>query len=264
MTKRLISVLIAACLLFSVPVFTAGAAESDVSDTGATLIKSVSATIAVPAVGQKPSYIASVPSGKGYRIKNQTIGVKKNGVEWYNDTEKQDLQPDSDTIEAGNDYSVTIELEPVSSAYQFDYDNAAATLNGQEAEIVKYVNGASEIVALGIRYTFSFPDPDLQYITSIAATITEPSPGALPSYSAAVPSGKGYRIREYNEGGYCHGVRWAFAKTFQAMDSCNDYFVEGDDYLLELYLSPYLSHMRSTSTISAARSTEKKHPLSNI
>lgn len=238
MAKKALSFILVMILLFSIQPVTAGAVESDISDTGATMIQSVSATITAPSVGQKPSYSASVPSGKGYRIKNRTSGAMKNGVEWYNETEMKALVPDSDTIEAGNNYSVTVELEPVSSSYQFDSDNAAATLNGKEAEVVKFINGDGEIIAFGVKYTFSFPDPNLQYITSIAATITEPSPGAAPSYSATVPSGKGYRIKEFNENGYHHGVRWASAKTFQSLDPDTDVFVEGSDYLLELYFEP--------------------------
>lgn len=238
MTKRLLSILIAVILLLTALPLTTNAAKTNVSDTGMTLIQAVSATIAEPVAGQKPSYSATVPAGKGYRVSSITSGAKKNGVEWFNKTQNKNLKPDSDTIEVGNSYAVIIELELVSDAYAFDYEHATATLNGQEAEIVRFINGDSEIITMGIRYDYSIPDPNLQYITSLSVSVTKPTPGATPSFSASVPAGKGYRIKEMNESGYHHGVRWSFANSFQAMDPDNDVFVEGDDYLVELYFEP--------------------------
>ena len=77
-------------------------------------------------------------------------------------------------------------------------------------------------------------------ITSVSLTITAPSSGAKPSYSASVPSGAQYTVASsYNQDDYKNGVRWEdITDDYSALKPGVDTFRSGHFYYVRILLSP--------------------------
>ena len=97
-------------------------------------INSVSCTVIAPIAGQSPSYSATVPAGKGYRVKDLNGTYTKNGVLWRDENYDR-LDPSTAKFEEGKTYMVYVYLEPVSDAYELASSGMTGTVNGKEAEV---------------------------------------------------------------------------------------------------------------------------------
>ncbi len=88
-----------------------------------------------PEAGKSPDY--SVSYGANYGAANYNDKSTKNGVSWYNETDKK-IMSTSDTFEEGKTYSVRITIW-ANDGYEFGYKSGsvsvAATVNGQNAEV---------------------------------------------------------------------------------------------------------------------------------
>ena len=105
----------------------------------ALLITSASCTVTEPVAGQKPSYTATVPAGKGYQVEEDfTDGTWVNGVLWQNVTDNKDMT-ENDTFENGKQYTATVLLDSA-AGYSFA-SNVSGTLNGENAEVINYGDG---------------------------------------------------------------------------------------------------------------------------
>jgi len=107
--------------------------------------------IDAPSTGNAPDYTASY-SNANYGAANYNDKSTKNGISWYNETDKK-LMSTSDKFEAGKTYTVQIMIW-TNNGYEFQYKsgsvNVAATVNGKSAKVDSRNN---EEVTL--YYTFS-------------------------------------------------------------------------------------------------------------
>ena len=168
--NSILSILLAVILLFSILTTATAAAEADTTNTGATSITSVAASVTMPAAGQLPSYSASVPSGKGYKVTDRTSGSYQNGVSWSVASEGDRTMSSGEKFVKGKKYTVSILLSTSSSAYEFG-TSVSAMINNQNA--LSYRNSAS---SLRISYTFTNLDTDTA-VNSASCTITAPAAG---------------------------------------------------------------------------------------
>lgn len=105
--------------------------------------------IDAPAVGQKPDYTASY--GSSYGAANENTASTKNGITWYNETDRKPVNTAS-SFEAGKVYTVQVSIWPDDGEI-FQYSDGAyrvsGTINGKKAEIMG--RGEYEII---LCYTF--------------------------------------------------------------------------------------------------------------
>ena len=109
-------------------------------------ISSVSATVALPAAGEKPSYSASIPSGFGYSIEDYNTKFWSGGVMWYDKDNKKYIDANApDAFAAGGHYEVTISLMIDDEAlYKFvGSDELTATIDDLEADVIDYDEGVN-------------------------------------------------------------------------------------------------------------------------
>ena len=104
-----------------------------------------------------------------------------NGVLWHNDTDNKDMT-ESDTFENGKQYTATVLLDSVAD-YSF-ISSVSGTMNSDYAKVIHYSNSS-----IGVYRTFTCT---ATVISDFSVTnVREPVEGASPSYTAAVPAGKG-------------------------------------------------------------------------
>ena len=189
----------------------------------APLITSASCTVTEPVAGQKPSYTATVPAGKGYQVEEDfTDGTWVNGVLWHNDTDNKDMT-ESEIFENGKQYTATVLLELSDDNYSF-ISSVSGTMNSNYAKVINYGDGT-----IAVYRTFTCT---ATVISDFSVTnIIEPVAGASPSYIAAVPAGNGYQISNTNNIFTKNGIGW-----FNMTDSTflfpanNDKFAAGKEY----------------------------------
>ena len=198
-----------------------------------------------PLPGQSPSYTATVPSGKGYKVDEDfTDGTWINGVLWQNVTDNKDMT-ESDTFEAGKYYTATVLLDASDNNRPFA-SSIKATMNGKNANVIYYDDRM-----IGIYRSFLCP-----YVISdfTVTDVVEPVAGQSPSYTAAVPKGKGYRVKDLNGTYTKNGVMWR-DENDQRLDPSTAKFEEGKTYKVYVYLEPIydvyaLASSDSTGTVN--------------
>ena len=226
MTKKVISILIAALLLFSTFPLTAFAAEADAAQTGVTVIDEVAVfDVVAPASGQHPSYDAEVFFGAPYERYDINNSYYQNGVAWY-EAGTSDLLTPSSTFELGKSYFVRVYLVPVSDEYQF---------SGAPSGQLNYKDATVETVAgkkyLFVTYTFTCYD----YIDSISAVVDGPEAGSKPSYTVEVEA-DGYKLYDFTDGTVKNGVSWFNLTDNEPMKPGTDTFEGGKEYTVSVYL----------------------------
>ncbi len=89
----------------------------------------------IPEAGKAPDYTVSYGDNYGYADYNDRF--TKNGVSWYNETDRKSMSA-TDKFEEGKTYSVQIMIWS-NEGYEFQYKsgavNVAATVNGHDAEV---------------------------------------------------------------------------------------------------------------------------------
>ena len=164
-------------------------------------IKSVAVTIDEPLPDENPSYDVTLPADALYTVNiyDEDDPYSHNGVLWE---EGKYVFPPSYTFVEGNDYTVSVTLEPIDKDnYRFaDSNTFSATVNGNEADY-RFYEGLCIV-----SYTFTVPTPPT-IVDSVALTISEPKVGEQRPYTAAL-TGEGCEIEEYNTDVWAHGVRW--------------------------------------------------------
>ena len=220
MTKRVLSILLAAVLLLSVlsalPT-AAGAADTDAAETGVSIISNVEVLdLTEPAPGQTPDYTVSVPAGANY-----TVGY----VEWREKDESAGLDPvfTNGTFKSGNIYTAYIYLN-ANSGYEFaDRETATGTINGKEATVSSYGNK----VWVERTYTCFFK------ITSVSVNLDEPVPGQEPDETVSVPAGANY----YED--QVLFPEWNLIENGSVVNCAWETFEGGKTYQVVLYLHTY-------------------------
>ncbi len=110
--------------------------------TGNIAISKVGVTdIDAPVTGQSPDYTA-VYSNVNYGAADYNNKSTKNGISWYNETDKKTMST-LDKFEEGKTYSVQIMIW-TNDGYEFQYKsgsvNVVATVNGKNAEVSSRTN----------------------------------------------------------------------------------------------------------------------------
>ena len=110
--------------------------------TGNITISKVGVTdIDAPVTGQSPDYTA-VYSNVNYGAADYNNKYTKNGISWYNETDKKTMST-LDKFEEGKTYSVQIMIW-TNDGYEFQYKsgsvNVVATVNGKNAEVSSRTN----------------------------------------------------------------------------------------------------------------------------
>ena len=171
---------------------------------GKKTINKVALTVSEPEAGTLVQFFATVPKGAGYRLGDyMSDNMWENGVMWILDG-KNLSAADNNVFISGRTYSVCIAIEIADSDRYELADNVTATVNGREAQIGKFENSDTRYY---VWCSFTVPGP--LEIDTIEVTVTEPKDGAARSYAAAVPSGKGYMVEDYNSTCWKNGVCWA-------------------------------------------------------
>lgn len=171
-----------------------------------TTVSSVKVTgIVPPKAGFTASYNRSIEAGKGYQVEALTGDNYKDGVCWRDESGNALLNDGSWTFELGKKYMVDVSLLLTdTSSYKFAaVDSMTGTVNGHSTSNFHAWNSTN----YSVRYTFTCKEAT--EISDVAVTVTAPVAGAAPSYTATVPSGKGYRVEtEWSNISTKNGVTW--------------------------------------------------------
>ena len=164
-------------------------------------ITQLNLTIDEPAIGDTMSYKATGSYLNGYSVSSYTAYNWSNGVQWTDGSVYTDVYPVGSTFAAGKSYTVFIMVNLSQKGFVFaDEGDLTATINGKKALFYKY--GDEYIV-----YRSFTLEPTA--VSKAAVTVTAPKAGDLPSYSASVPSGRGYMVESgYTAAGIRNGVSW--------------------------------------------------------
>ncbi len=215
-------------------------ADAEIAETGEQTIDAAYVTgVIEPVAGATPTYSASVPSDKGYRVMNSNSTTMKNGVGWYNWTDYE-YMTESDTFEAGKQYEVIVELDP-DDGYSFA-SNVSGFLNGFDSSVYHYPYNNH----IDVSRIFTCP---AVLIDSVSVTgVAEPYAGAAPTYSASVPTGKGYQIKtDY----WTNGVWW-YNSTDDKTMTASDTFEAGKEYNLTVLLKTAGNNISFASYVSGS------------
>lgn len=119
--------------------------------------------------------------------------------------------------------------------------NVSGYLNGLNASVIAHFNGE-----IYVSRTFTCP---AVLIDSVSVTgVAEPYAGAAPTYSASVPTGKGYQIKtDY----WTNGVWW-YNNTDDKTMTASDTFVAGKEYNLTVLLKTADNSVSFASYVSGS------------
>ncbi len=198
-----------------------------------TAITSVGLTITAPSVGGKPAYTATL-SGTGFSLYSKSNDNYSNGIRWWDVTGNTAVNTSSGVFQAGHTYMVEVYLTPA-TGYAFN-SSTKATVNSKSA--TPSIDGSQ----LKVAYTFAaLPNTA---ITSVGLTLTAPSIGAKPSYTASL-TGTSYALSSKNSDGFINGIRWLDGST---AISSNSTFQAGHSYKVEVYLTALTGYVFNSST----------------
>ncbi len=209
-------------------------------------LSSVALTVTAPAAGAAPSYSVSV-TPSSMTVANRQMGANEyseNGVSWFDQNTGSYLKP-SDTFQEGHVYKVSVGWLKPGAGEKLTTDsygnlNATATVNGGSAELS---GSSSNAIA-----SYTFPAlaasgaADKQ-IDSVSITVTPPTMGAKPVYSAAV-GGAYYQVNTaWGADDTSNGVGWARMNSKQWDDidkplKSTDTVEEGKIYMVAVALKP--------------------------
>lgn len=215
--KKELSLFIVSALIFGLLPLTAFAADTDIAGTR-TPINRVDVTGVIPPVpGNKPAYDTSIPEDANYTVES---------VFWYT-TDQAYIPPDT-VFEAGKDYMIGVEVAP-KDGYEFP-DTVTGTVNGSGDNVQMWGEGSVNVRVMGTfqcRTTniYSIPVTDLKI----------PATGEKPSYTATIPSDKGYVFSDESESYIRNGIAW-FDDEKQPMDPDTAVFEAGRYYTVKVYL----------------------------
>ena len=212
-----------------------------------TVITSVSATVTAPSVGATASFKASIPSGVGYYIDEET-GYAHEGynktVFWY-DLSTGAAVEENGVFKAGHQYEVYVYLT-AKEGYTFDFSNMKATLNGKTA-------GTARMAFDRIRIDYDFdtlPGTVSDIINSVEVTLDAPEVGKAPDYDAVFPSGAKYYSDAHTGGSIKNDIYWLDA-TSQSYVSPTGLFTAGRQYKVFVYLTARDGYTFNQSSITA-------------
>ena len=220
--------------------------------TPITTVTHINLTIAEPAAGEAMPYHAVGSYLDGYETSDYTGGTWSSGVQWTDGKVYTDEYPVGSTFEVGKSYAVFIKVSIAQKGFLLaDEDSLSATINGEKA--LFYRSGENEYV---VYHTFSI---EKYTVSNASVTITAPKAGELPSYHAAVPSGKGYTVENgYSTGSFHNGVAWMHENgSAMAQDEKFEY---GKKYIVLIYIAPLESYQFAgyesmTATVNGNQST---------
>ena len=213
-----------------------------------TVISSISVTITAPSAGAKPSYKASIPTGVGYYIDDDT-GLTNSGynktVFWYDLSVGAAVDQDTGVFKAGHQYEVYVYLTSKEN-YSFDFSNAKATLNGNTAETARMA-----FDRIRVSYVFQpLAGTVTDIINSVEITLDAPEIGKTPDYTATFPSGANYYTSSYTSGGIKNDISWLNATSHSYLNP-NSEFLQGYVYEVTVYLSAKSGYFFNQSSITA-------------
>ena len=241
MTKRVLSVILAAVLLFSVLPMTVfaeviptdkeesapvGTVDNDLASTSLTDIKSIAVTdVVTPYGGQKPSYSAKVPFGAGYVLDTDSVCWKDFRDEYVEKT---------DAFHAGINYTLYITIYAASAFCTFD-NLTACTINGSSAGLHWYRGVNSQgigFVCLECTYTCGGIPVNEIKVTGVVPPVA----GQRPNYTAVIPSGQGYKKYVFTSERAENSVAWSDENDHSMLKT--DTFVAGKTYIFNIALYP--------------------------
>ena len=212
----------------------------------AIMLSNIYLQVTVPAAGSAPDYSA-INNGYGCYVNAEYPGTGfRNGVYWYNDTDKKEMTP-NDTFVKGKKYLVKVDVQ-AAPGWEFDIDKIiTATVNGNKATVISPAGSISATNNF-VQYTFT-----CENVVAVAdCTVTEPVAGQKPSYTATVPAGKGYQVEEdFTDGTWVNGVLWQNVTDNKDMTE-NDTFEAGKQYTATVLLDaadknrPFASSVKAT------------------
>ena len=192
-------------------------------------ITQIKLTIDQPAVGEAMSYKATGSYLNGYSVSSYTAYNWNNGVQWTDGSVYSDEYPVGSTFTAGKSYTVFIKVNIAQKGFLFaDESDLSATINGEKA--LFYNSGENEYV---VYHSFTV---EATSVSKAAVTVTAPKAGELPSYSASVPSGRGYMVESgYTAAGIKNGVSWMHENGSAMADG--EKFAAGQKYLVLVFVT---------------------------
>ena len=213
-----------------------------------TVITSVSATVTAPSVGATASFKASIPSGVGYYIDEET-GYAHEGynktVFWY-DLSVGAAVEENGVFKAGHQYEVYVYLT-AKDGYTFDFSNVKATLNGKTA-------GTARMAFDRIRIDYDFPTLGgtvTDIINSVEVTLDAPVVGNAPDFDAVFPSGANYYSAAYNGGSIKNDIYWLDATSQSYLNPTSGLFTAGRQYKVFVALTAKNGYTFSQNSITA-------------
>ena len=194
--------------------------------------------VAKPMSGQYDLSVPVVPDNAGYMID----GI----IKWYEaDT---DAEVNS-RFEGGKVYTCKIYLIPGAYGRHFT-DEPTGTINGKNATVS--VLKPNERIVMSYTFTCHGEDEPVGQgeVSRVEVMgVTEPVAGAAPTYSATVPSGKGYQVDDLTTETIHHGVQWYNRTNGKPMTE-SDTFESGKHYAVYVSLKPADSSHSFASYIS--------------
>ena len=186
-------------------------------------------TIDEPAIGDAMSYKARGSYLDGYDVSSYTAYNWNNGVQWTDGSVYTDEYPVGSTFAAGKSYTVFIKVNIAQKGFVFaDESDMSATINGEKA--MCYSSGENEYI---VYHTFRL---EATAVSKAAVTVTAPKAGESPSYSASVPTGRGYMIESgYTSGGIKNGVAWMHENGSAMADG--EKFAAGQKYQVLVFVT---------------------------
>ena len=182
--------------------------------------------VAKPMSGQYDLSVPVVPDDAGYMIDGK--------IKWYEaDT---DAEVNS-RFEGGKEYTCKIYLIPGAYGRHFT-DKPTGTVNGKNATVS--VVKLNERIVMSYTFTCHGEDEPIGQgeVSRVEVTgVTEPVAGAAPTYSATVPSGKGYQVDDLTTETIHHGVQWYNRTNGKPMTE-SDTFESGKHYAVYVSLKP--------------------------
>ena len=205
---------------------------------GIASVDKIEITLDTPAAGAYPDYAPEYPAGKGYRIIDESAGGYHSGTLWYKYSDDYpNLEPDTDTFEAGGTYACRVVLV-TDEGCKFAPDIVGnITINGIPADLTSVLTDNWFIAEVTFTVPSEDTEPKYTMINSVAANIELPEAGKKAAYTAELIGAEGYHIdAEYVGEGSKNGVEWwKYNGAFEALG--DGAFEGGCTYLAKVRLA---------------------------
>ena len=211
--------------------------------------------LAEPKPDQTPSYTTTTNSAY-YSVASVTNEYgRKNGIRWYDGTDKKNLTPGKDKFVAGHIYRCEIYVD-ANTGFKFSttsdgYPNVSSTVNGSNADSIK-ISGEEASERFVIQYDFGECKNDV--VSNVVITgVTAPKIGQKPTYSATMSESDKYSINtSYTGTNVKNGIYW-WDKTDLKRIGFDDTFQAGHEYMVQVAVSAnagYEFSVKSTGVTS--------------